>query len=77
MAECNLQDLLDEAGCFKNLPPYMLQVLQAQLLCNIATSPGANLDVYADNAAAIAGGLAVGAFYRTGADPDVVAVVHA
>lgn len=30
----------------------------------------------ANNAAAIAGGLAVGDFYKTGADPDVVCVVH-
>jgi hypothetical protein len=34
------------------------------------------LPVYANNAAAIAGGLTVGAFYRTGADPDPVMVVH-
>ena len=31
---------------------------------------------YANNAAAIAGGLTVGDLYRTGADPDVVCVVH-
>jgi hypothetical protein len=36
----------------------------------------AGLPVYANNAAAVAGGLAVGAFYRTGADPDPVCVVH-
>lgn len=35
-----------------------------------------NLPVYANNAAAIAGGLTVGSFYRTGADPDPVCVVH-
>lgn len=35
-----------------------------------------NLQVFANNAAAIAGGLSVGNFYRTGADPDVVCVVH-
>ena len=35
-----------------------------------------NLQIYANNAAAIAGGLVVGDFYRTGADPDVVCVVH-
>ena len=35
-----------------------------------------NLSIYANNAAAITGGLSVGAFYRTGADPDVVCVVH-
>jgi hypothetical protein len=34
------------------------------------------LPVYANNAAAVAGGLAVGDFYRTGADPDPVCVVH-
>jgi hypothetical protein len=34
------------------------------------------LVVYANNAAAITGGLAAGDFYRTGSDPDLVAVVH-
>ena len=34
------------------------------------------LSVYANNAAAVAGGLAVGQLYRTGADPDVVCIVH-
>lgn len=34
------------------------------------------LPVYANNAAAITGGLGVGDFYRTGANPDFVAVVH-
>jgi hypothetical protein len=34
------------------------------------------LPVYANNAAAVAGGLTVGAFYRTGGDPDYVCVVH-
>lgn len=32
--------------------------------------------IFANNAAAITGGLAVGDLYRTGADPDVVCVVH-
>ena len=32
--------------------------------------------VHANNAAALAGNLAVGDLYRTGADPDVVCVVH-
>lgn len=36
----------------------------------------AGLPVYADNAAAIAAGLTPGAFYRDGADPDHVCVVH-
>lgn len=34
------------------------------------------LPIYANNAAAIAGGLVVGMFYRTNADPDPVCVVH-
>jgi hypothetical protein len=34
------------------------------------------LPVYANNAAALGGGLTAGAFYRTGADPDQVCVVH-
>jgi hypothetical protein len=34
------------------------------------------LPVYANNAAALAGNLVVGMFYRTGADPDPVCVVH-
>ena len=45
------------------------------------TTPNAKLHVvglpiYANNAAAITGGLTAGAFYRTGADPDPVCVVH-
>jgi hypothetical protein len=35
-----------------------------------------NLPVYANNAAAITGGLKVGDLYRTGANPDPVCVVH-
>jgi hypothetical protein len=35
-----------------------------------------NVPVFANNAAAIAGGLGVGDFYRTGADPDPVCIVH-
>jgi hypothetical protein len=36
----------------------------------------ANLSVYADNAAAITGGLVAGDLYRTGSDPDPVCIVH-
>lgn len=32
--------------------------------------------VYANNAAAISGGLVVGALYRTGANPDPLCIVH-
>lgn len=44
-------------------------------------SPTSKLDIvglpiFANNTAAIAGGLSVGALYRTGGDPDVVCVVH-
>lgn len=35
-----------------------------------------SLPVFANNAAALAGGLDVGYLYRTGGDPDVVCVVH-
>ena len=43
--------------------------------------PKSKLDVvglptYANNAAAVAGGLAAGSFYRTNGDPDLVCVVH-
>jgi|LGOV01.1.fsa_nt_gb hypothetical protein len=34
------------------------------------------LPIYANNAAAVTGGLTIGAFYRTGGDPDPVCVVH-
>jgi trimeric autotransporter adhesin len=34
------------------------------------------LPIYSNNASAIAGGLTVGAFYRSGGDPDLVCVVH-
>jgi hypothetical protein len=35
-----------------------------------------SIPVYANNAAAIAGGLTFGKFYRTGGDPDPVCIVH-
>jgi hypothetical protein len=41
-----------------------------------AVASVAPLPVYANNAAAKAGGLAAGSLYRTGADPDLTAVVH-
>lgn len=36
----------------------------------------AKIPAFANNAAAAAGGLTAGAFYRTGADPDVLCIVH-
>jgi len=35
-----------------------------------------NIPAYANNAAAITGGLSVGQFYRTGGNPDLICVVH-
>jgi hypothetical protein len=35
-----------------------------------------NLQIFANNAAALAGGLVAGQLYRSGADPDVVFIVH-
>ena len=45
------------------------------------TSPTSKLHVvgipvYLSNALALAGGLTAGAFYRTGADPDLLCIVH-
>jgi hypothetical protein len=34
------------------------------------------LPIYANNAAAVAGGLTAGKKYRTGGDPDTVCIVH-
>ena len=56
------------------LPKSIAEVILAQ---NI--NPGAirlSLTIYANNAAAIAAGLIAGDFYRNGADPDLVCVVH-
>ncbi len=35
-----------------------------------------SVPIYADNASAIAGGLAAGDIYRTGDDPDLLCIVH-
>lgn len=45
-----------------------------RIINNLITNP--NLPIFANNAAAITGGLVAGDFYRTGANPDFVAVVH-
>jgi predicted component of type VI protein secretion system len=49
------------------------QINALVMAINALMSRLANLPVYADNAAALAGGLMVGEYYRIG---DVVAVVH-
>ena len=43
---------------------------------SIQVPHASNLQVFTDNAAAVAGHLGIGDLYRTGADPDVVCVVH-
>lgn len=43
---------------------------------NPTVKRASGLPIFANNAAAIAGGLSAGALYRTGADPDPVCVVH-
>ncbi len=52
----------DKVGIGTDTPTSKLQVV--------------GLPVYATNALALSGGLTAGAFYRTGADPDPVCVVH-
>lgn len=42
---------------------------------NVVNATG-ELPIYADNAAALAGGLVAGDGYRTGGDPDITCVVH-
>jgi len=48
--------------------------LRVNWLLNNAAIP--DLPPYANNAAAIAGGLTAGDFYRTNGDPDTVCIVH-
>ena len=63
------------------LPTERLRITQAGYVGIGTTTPTSilhvvGIPVYANNAAAIAGGLTAGALYRTGADPDPVCVVH-
>ena len=53
----------------KDKPPEIKEHLVYTLKLNVLTT-------YANNAAAISGGLAVGDLYRTNGDPDTVCVVH-
>lgn len=45
-------------------------------LTALGTVSLSSIPAYTNNAAAVSGGLAVGRVYRTGADPDVLCVVH-
>lgn len=38
MAVCNVQELLDDAKCFAVLPPFILDTVRTQLLCNIGAA---------------------------------------
>ena len=65
----------------KDNPLYQVihQLIEFLVALNIqvnSATPTASIPIYANNAAAIAGGLIAGEFYRTGANPDFVAVVH-
>lgn len=53
-----------------------LRIWLIQLEARVTVIDGGTLPAYANNAAAIAGGLVAGNLYRTGGDPDTVCVVH-
>ncbi len=57
-------DMFDESNPFDSVVSYTYGRSSKGLL------------VFANNAAAVAGGLVRGQFYRTGGDPDAVCVVH-
>jgi len=64
-----------------NFPIKALELYADDALGVGTTNPKSKIDVvglpvYANNAAALAGGLVAGSFYRTGGDPDSVCVVH-
>jgi hypothetical protein len=62
-----------------NTVAQQLQTLQGTVNTLLGGTGGLNfgvLPVYPNNATAVAAGLKPGAVYRTGADPDVVCVVH-
>lgn len=59
---------------YRQLVGYALSM--TKMLALIQPSIYIALSIYANNAAAIDGGLGVGDFYRSGTDPDIVYVVH-
>lgn len=74
----NVQFTADIASMFFNaaLPVTFNSPTQILFQCSAGHYTFQGLQVFANNAAAQAGGLITGDFYRTGADPDVVCVVH-
>lgn len=70
---------IDEQSVFGKWLSRVYSILQraAPLVVNNAFYIDlSQIPVYANNAAAIAGGLSAGNLYRTGANPDPVCVVH-
>lgn len=59
---------------FINIFDSQMYIKDSRGVCFSVIGPG--LAIFANNAAAIAAGLVPGQLYRTGADPDLVAVVH-
>jgi hypothetical protein len=69
--------VLDKDGNLSREWVKKFQEWEAKLGGNLAIpSIKLTLSVRANNAAALAAGLVAGQLYRTGADPDVVCVVH-
>lgn len=66
---------LDDQGKFVLYWQRFLVSIYSNLLTIVPAQPQGLL-IFANNAAAIAGGLSPGQFYRVGGDPDLVAVVH-
>ena len=58
MATCNYQTLLNNAACFANLPPGMMEIIELQLLCEIlnATTGGGGGSSNVDGRSANYGG---------------------
>lgn len=59
------------AGASNGAVDYSLYGVRGRMRSNLVGTP-----IFANNAAAVAGGLTVGTFYRTGADPDLLCIVH-
>lgn len=64
--------VMDDAGTIAN---DFLRVIRSGTTVTKIGLPG-GISTRANNAAALAAGLAVGDLYKTGADPDVVCIVH-
>lgn len=81
--EDNLSDVLDLRN--KNIYFYKICTPEGLPLSIVPSSGIVNITgnlnisavpIYVNNAAAVAGGLAVGGLYRTNADPDPICIVH-